>query len=85
MAKSLSKVDETLSGVFISVFSRKLLIRKYEYVQTYDAFVSLNASHLEKHKGHSGSLCTWSTRGILALTKESLGPPKILRRTLQVG
>jgi len=57
-AKSLNKVDETLSGVFISVFSRKLLTRKYEYVQTYDAFASLNGSHLEKHKGHPRSLCT---------------------------
>ena len=27
-AKSLNKVDETLSGVFISVFSRKVLLRK---------------------------------------------------------
>ena len=46
-AKSLNKVDVTLSGVFISVFSPKLLIIKYEYVQIYDAFVSLNGSHLE--------------------------------------
>ena len=27
-AKSLNKADETLSGVFISVFSRKVLLRK---------------------------------------------------------
>ena len=30
----------------------KLLIIKYEYVQIYDAFVSLNGSHLEKYNAH---------------------------------
>ena len=67
-AKSLNKVDVTLSGVFISVFSPKLLIIKYEYVQIFDAFVSLNGSHLEKYNGHSRSLCARSTKGTPALT-----------------
>ena len=57
-----------MSGVFISVFSPKLLIIKYEYVQIYDAFILLNGSHLEKYNGHSRSLCARSTKGTPALT-----------------
>ena len=62
--------------MYLFVFSPKLLIIKYEYVQIYDAFVLLNGSYLEKHNGHSRSLCALSTKGILALTR-ARSQPKI--------
>ena len=77
-AKSLNKVDVTLSGVSISVFSPKLLIIKYEYVQIYDDSFRWTAAIL---KNTTDCLCAWSTKGILALTHAHSQPKLRVTKT----